>query len=131
MKIKSLFAILLALTLLICTCVLPATAKEQTNNNDIEIIILDENVSVETKEKIENYFASGEPAIDDDGATTYGLTCTLLGHKLQSSTVDVITHKVRATAPRCLRKTYDYDACTRCDYETSELIATENIYCCA
>ena len=127
MKIKSLFAILLAVTLLACTCILPTSAKEDKN---IEIIILDENVSAETKAKIEKYFASGEPATDD-GATTYGLTCTLLGHKLQSSTVDVTTHKVRATAPRCVRKTYDYDACTRCDYETSELIDTEYIFCCA
>ena len=28
-------------------------------------------------------------------------------------------------------KTYDYDACTRCDYETSDLIATEYIVCCS
>ena len=127
MKIKSLFAILLALTLLICTCVLPTSAKEDKN---IEIIILDENVSAETKAKIEKYFANGEPATDD-GATTYGLTCTLFGHKLQSSTVATVTHKVSATAPRCVRRTYDYDACTRCDYETSTLAGTEYIVCCS
>ena len=127
MKIKSLFAILLALTLLACTCVLPTSAKEDKN---VEIIILDENVSDETKAKIEKYFANGEPATDD-GAATYGLTCTLFGHKLQNSIVDVVTHKVRSTAPRCVRKTYDYDACTRCDYETSDLIDTEYIFCCA
>lgn len=126
MKIKSLFAILLALTLLACTCVLPTSAKEDKN---IEIIILDENVSAETKAKIEKYFANGEPATDD-GATTYGITCALLGHKLQNSIVGVVTHKVRATAPRCVRKTYDYNACTRCDYETSELVDTEYIFCC-
>lgn len=129
MKIKSLFAILLALTLLICTCVLPVSAKNEINNNDVQIIINDE-VSAETKAKIERYFANGEPATDD-GATTYGITCALLGHKLQNSIVDVVTHKVSATAPRCVRKTYDYNACTRCDYETSELLATEYIYCCA
>ena len=130
MKIKSLFAILLVITLLACTCILPASAKETTENKtNVEIIINDE-VSVETKAKIEKYFATGEPATDD-GVITYGLTCTLLGHKLDPSSVSVITHKVRATAPRCERKTYLYQACTRCDYETSELIATENIYCCA
>lgn len=130
MKIKNLFASLLVLTLLTCTCVLPTSAKENINKNDVEIIILDENVSAETKEKIEKYFANGEPTIDNN-ATTYGITCTLLGHKLDPSSVSVITHKVRATAPRCERKTYLYQACTRCDYETSELIATENIYCCS
>ena len=130
MKIKSLFAILLVLTILTCTCILPASAKEVEENKTVEIIILDENVSVETKEKIEKYFATGEPTVDND-ATTYGLTCTLLGHKLENSIVEVTTHKVRATAPRCVCKTYDYNACTRCDYETSQLIDTEYIYCCA
>ena len=128
MKIKNLFAILLALTLLICTCVLPTSAKETTNNN-VEIIINDD-VSEETKSKIEKYFENGKPSNADD-ITTYGLTCTLFGHKLENTIVETITHKVRTTAPKCLRKVYNYNACTRCDYETSELIATENIYCCS
>jgi hypothetical protein len=130
MKIKSLFAILLALILLVCTCVLPVSAKNETNNNDVQIIINDE-VSAETKEKIEKYFATGEPATDNGTATTYGLTCTLLGHKLENTAVSTITHKVRSTAPRCVKKTYAYQACTRCDYETSQLVETVYIYCCA
>lgn len=128
MKIKKLFAILLVMTLLTCVCVVPTSAKESTTTNTkVEIIINDE-VSAETKAKIERYFATGEPI--ENVASTYGLTCTLFGHKLQSSTVVTVTHKVRSSAPRCVRKTYDYDACTRCDYEISELIDTEYIYCC-
>ena len=130
MKIKSLFAILLVLTILTCTCILPTSAKETpANDKNIEIIINDE-VSAETKLKIERYFASGESATDKE-ASTYGLTCTLLGHKLENSVVDVITHKVRTTSPRCVKKTYAYQACTRCDYETSELAATVYIVCCS
>ncbi|MBE6749453.1 MAG: hypothetical protein E7557_09550 [Ruminococcaceae bacterium] len=130
MKIKSLFASLLVLTLLTCTFCMPTSAKKATViNGEVDIIILDKDISVETKEKIENYFASGEPATDD-GASTYGLTCTLFGHKLESSTVVTVTHKVRTTSPKCVRRTYDYDACTRCDYEISELVATEYIVCC-
>ncbi len=130
MKIKNLFAILLALTLLLCTCVLPTSAKESTEiNTNVEIIINNE-VSTETRAKIERYFASGEP-VDNDVTKTYGLTCTLFGHNLESSTVEVVTHKVSSTAPRCLSKLYDYDACTRCDYETSTLIKTVYIFCCA
>lgn len=128
MKIKSLFAILLALTLLASTCVLPTSAKEATNN-DVEIIIMDE-VSEETKTKIERYFATGEPA-SDDAVSTYGITCTLLGHKLENSSVSTITHKVRSTSPRCVRRIYTYQACTRCDYETSTLVDTEYIACCS
>ncbi|MBQ6935025.1 MAG: hypothetical protein IJN49_00625 [Clostridia bacterium] len=130
MKIKNLFAILLALTLLICTFVMPVGAKNTTNvNENVEIIITGE-VSIETKAKIERYFATGEPEIDN-GASTYGLTCTLLGHKTESSIVCTITHKVRTTAPRCVERTYSYEACTRCDYETSTLISTEYIVCCS
>lgn len=128
MKIKNLFAILLALTLLASTCVLPTSAKEATNH-DVEIIIMDE-VSEETKTKIERYFATGEPA-SDDAVSTYGITCTLLGHKLENTAVTTITHKVRTTSPRCVKKTYAYSACTRCDYETSTLVGTEYIVCCS
>lgn len=128
MKTKNLFAILLVITLLACTCVIPTSAKE-TTNNDVEIIINGE-VSAETKEKIERYFSSGEP-ITADGDSTYGLTCTLFGHKLEGTIVSAITHKVSATAPRCLEKTYDYEACTRCDYESSDLINSSYIFCCA
>ncbi len=129
MKIKSLFAILLALTLLTCTFVIPTSAKEaKINDTYVEIIINDE-VSAETKAKIENYFANGEPAGNDD-ASAYGLTCTLFGHKIESTSVATITHKVRTTSPRCVRKTYVYEACTRCDYETSTLMSTEYIACC-
>ena len=129
MKIKSLFAILLALTLLTSTCILPASAKETTVENDVEIIINNE-VSTETTQKIKKYFATGEPATVNN-ASTYGVTCTLFGHKIENTIVETITHKVRATAPRCLERTYAYEACTRCDYETATLIDTENIYCCA
>ena len=126
---KRFFAILLVLTLLTCTCALPVSAKNTTNENtEIEIIINDE-VSEETKAKIERYFATGEPA-EDDGATTYGLTCTLLGHKIECTSVYTIEHKVRATSPRCLKKTYDYEECTRCDFEQATLVDREYIICC-
>ena len=130
MKIKSLFASLLALTILTCTCVLPTSAKEVDGNKSVEIIILDENISAETKEKIESYFDTGEPA-NVNGATTYGLTCTLLSHKLESSKVATVTHKVSATSPRCLKQYYTYDACTRCDYENATLTSSEYIVCCS
>lgn len=129
MKIKSLFAVLLALTLIICTCVLPVSAeKEVEKNTDIEIIIHSE-VSEETRANIERHFATGEPATDN-GATTYGLTCTLLGHNKVNTAVSTINHKVSATAPRCLERTYDYEECTRCDYSKSTLLKSVYIYCC-
>ena len=129
MKIKSLFALMMAISLLVSAFVVPTSAKTNETNSDVEIIIENENISAETKTKIEKYYSTENH--NDDGATTYGLTCTLLGHKLESSTVVVVTHKVRSTQPRCLQKTYDYDACTRCDYEYSKVISSEYIICCS
>lgn len=129
MKIKSSFAVLLALILLICTFVIPVNAKNIiNNNNEIEIVINDD-VSEETKLRIEKYFVNGIPAEEEN--STYGLTCTLFGHKTECTSVYTITHKVRATEPRCKKETYNYDECTRCDYSKATLIATEYIYCCA
>ena len=129
MKIKNLFAILLALTLLVCACVLPVNAKESLGNNlEVEIIINDD-VSAKTKAKIEKCYATGEPVIDN-GVSTYGITCTLFGHKIESTAVSTITHKVSSTSPRCLKRTYNYEECTRCDYTNSTLILSEYIVCC-
>lgn len=128
MKVKSLFALMLAISLLVSAFVVPTSAKTSETNSDIEIIIENQEISAETKAKIEKYYSTENH--NDDGATTYGLTCTLLGHKLEKSCVTTVTHKVRTTSPRCLQKTYDYEACTRCDYETSEVISTFYIVCC-
>lgn len=65
-----------------------------------------------------------------DNSTTYGLTCTLFGHKLESSYVTTITHKVNSSDPRCKENTYFSEACTRCDYTNSTLISTAYISCC-
>ncbi len=128
MKNNKLLSITLALATLICAVIIPANAAEADANEHIEIYIQNENISEETKEKIIAFYTNGGE--EKDGATTYGLTCTLFGHKIESSTVTTINHKVRSSAPRCLEKTYDYESCTRCDYEESTLKAQEYIYCC-
>lgn len=64
------------------------------------------------------------------GATTYGLTCTLFGHKLESEMVVTITHKVNETAPRCEKTVYQVFHCTRCDYVESNFVSSVYIYCC-
>lgn len=126
---KRIFAVLLVLTLLTCACALPVSAKNiEKENDNIEIIIHDE-VSEETKAKIERYFANGTPT--NDSVATYGLTCTLLGHKIECTSISTINHKVSATSPRCLKKTYDYEECTRCDYEKATLISKIYIVCCS
>lgn len=92
--------------------------------NEVEFVF-DADTSEEFRNKaIAHYFNH------DNDAATYGLTCTLFGHKLESSVVTTITHKAKATAPRCLRETYEMEVCTRCDYTNPILIDATYIYCC-
>ena len=128
MKIKKTFSLILTFTILLCTVVIPANAAKTEHHEHIEIIIENKNISEETEAKIIAFYTNGGE--EKEGATTYGLTCTLLGHKIESSTVTTITHKVRSTSPRCLKKYYDYESCTRCDYENSTLFSQEYISCC-
>lgn len=128
MKIKRIAALIIAISTLICMMVIPANAAEDNTHNHVEIIIENENVSEETKQKAIAFYTNGGE--ETEGASTYGLTCTLLGHNLETSRVTKITHKARTTAPRCLEKTYNYSTCTRCDYETSTLISSRYISCC-
>lgn len=128
MKTKKVLSLILAITMLGCMFIMPANAAETEAYEHIEIIIVNQNISDETKAKAIAFYANGRE--EQEGTTTYGLTCTLLGHKLESSKVYKITHKVRTESPRCLKKTYNYDACTRCDYEKSTLVSSAYIICC-
>lgn len=128
MKTKKLLSIILAIAILSCIFIMPANATESETHKNIEIIIENNNISEETREKIIAFYSNGDE--EKEGIATYGLTCTLLGHKLETTRVYKITHEVRTTAPRCLKKTYDYSTCTRCDYEESVLLSSLYIACC-
>lgn len=104
---------------------------EDTNENKITVtvneveFIFDANTSEEHRNKvIAHYFDHGEDV------AAYGLTCTLFGHKIESSVVVEITHKAKATDPRCLEKTYNAETCSRCDYTKATLLGSTYISCC-
>lgn len=124
----SLILVVVSLFSLMSIPVYADTAEEDTVTvtvNDIDFIF-DAATSEDFRNKaIAHYFNH-----DNDGAETYGLTCTLFGHKLESSIVTSVTHKARTTAPRCLQKKYNIEACTRCDYTNSTLISSTYISCC-
>lgn len=126
---KKVISLILSLCFILSLGVIPASAKEAVETSDVTIIIHNENISEETKEKLIAFYSN--PETHDDTASTYGLTCTLFGHDIESSMTTVITHKVRATTPRCQQKKYNYESCTRCDYENSTLLSTAYIDCCA
>lgn len=128
---KKIIALILVVVSLFSVMSICAYAEETTEStvtvtvNETDFIF-NANTSEDFRGKaIARYFNS-----DDDGAVAYGLTCTLFGHKLESSVITTITHKVNATDPRCLRETYDTEACTRCDYANAVLIGSEYITCC-
>lgn len=125
---KKLLSILLAVITLISLTALPASAEVGTHE-EIEVIIHNQDMDAETKAKIVDFYTN--PDAQDEDASTYSLTCTLLGHNYEYSTVTTVTHKVSATAPRCLQKKYNHGVCTRCDSQTNTLLKSSYIYCCA
>lgn len=128
MKTKKILSLILAISMLSCMFIMPANAAETEADENIEIIIVNQDISEETKAKAINFYTDGGE--EQEGVSTYGLTCTLFGHKTESTQVYRINHEVRTTSPRCLKKTYKYTACTRCDYEESTLISSAYIVCC-
>ena len=125
----ALIAILIILTI---TVVLVSATEVNTqytyqkNNTTYTVEFMETELSAEQLEQVAyNLVYAQEP----DGQT-YGLACTLFGHKLTESTVSVITHKVRTYAPRCKREIYDVTVCERCDYQTQTLSTTSYLDCC-
>lgn len=128
---KKIIAIVMVVVSLFSVMSISAYA-EDTNEYTITVtvneteFIFEANTSEEFRNKIITHYFNE----NDEDVATYGLMCTLFGHKLESSIITATTHKVRATAPRCLRETYDTEACTRCDYTNAELIDASYISCC-
>ena len=129
---KRIISLIMAVVSLFCVVSVSAGAQGVDEGTVIVTVnetafTFDADTTEEFREKfIANYFDGG-----DDDATVYGLTCTLFGHKIETTTVAAVTHKAKATSPRCLREIYDVDNCTRCDYTNSTLITSSYIVCCA
>lgn len=125
MKLKRFISCFLALTIAVCS--FQTIAFAESNNDEPKNISIEfhNDISDVAKERVIAHFY-GE---DENLINTRGLTCTLFGHKLETGTTSVVTHNVSSTAPRCLRETFDYEICTRCDYSEYTLIGSEYIYC--
>lgn len=127
---KKIFAFIISAVLVFGIMSISVSAEDTSENiivNDGQTVFVFENgVSSEMQSRfIADYYN-----LNDDNAETYGLTCTLLGHKLESSNVSTVTHKVRSTDPRCLKEYYEFEACSRCDYSNSTLLNSIYISCC-
>ena len=129
---KKIIAIIMVVVSLFSVMSISAYAEEVKEEN--VIVTLNEVEFIfegNTSEDFRNNFIAYYFSDSDDGIATCGVLCSLFGHKLESSIITTITHKAKATDPRCLRETYDTEACTRCDYTDAVLIDSAYISCCA
>ena len=128
---KKIITVLLAIVLTSFMCV-SAFASENVGNmytiGDKTVVF--EASSVFTAEE-QQYIAEMLVNPDADSAATYGLMCTLFGHKETTEAVTTITHGAAATAPRCLQENFLVTICTRCEETISmERISFQYISCC-
>ncbi len=130
MKTTKILSVILAISMLACMFVFPVNAEE-VDHSHIEIIF-EEGTPEDVKERVTEYLLAIENGENPDETETYGLTCDLLGHKYgDPRTATVISHRVRTTSPRCLRKTYKYETCSRCDTVETTLLSSQYIVCCS
>lgn len=129
---KKILAVILAIASVFSIATFSASAENATDNTIIITrgdtdYIFEAGVS---DDLMNRYIYVIETEHDCDDTATYGLMCTLFGHKLETSSAITVTHNARTAAPRCLRRTYSVEACTRCDYTSQTLLDSTYISCC-
>lgn len=125
--------VLLILTVIVAS-VLPLLVNASDLQNQLEYemgethytVIFEDDLSNEQKGLI----AKRILGIDEGFVHSYGLMCTLFGHNYEETTAEIITHKVRTSAPRCLRERYRVQVCSRCDDMVYTLQSKTYISCC-
>ncbi len=127
LKIFTCFA--LVLVILFCYAISAFAIEQVGNTYDIgdKTIIFEAGSSftVEQQQIIARQLADPEY-----GVAPANLMCGLFGHKTTGETVIALTHKAKATAPRCLEEYYALTACSRCDYQNVERTGFMYISCC-
>lgn len=126
-KITKIIALLMVVILAVVPSVHASNATYIYQSNNIEITISHPGISEDKLLYIAHLLESEDFSANTQ---TYGLTCTLFGHKLVTTANQVITHMVYDTYPHCERKYYNTTICERCDYAEVELISTEAVGCC-
>ncbi len=131
MKMLKIISSFLVIILILCSLQTISFAETESKcehmDGEVTVEFFDE-ISDFSKEKIIAHF-NGK---DMSGIETRGLICTLFGHKIETGTTSTITHKARTSSPRCLKETFTYEVCSRCeDYAEYNRISYEYIVCCS
>lgn len=126
-KIINIFLLTLVLAINCCA----------VNISSGEVVYEDENITVtfsnDTKYSIDEQKVIADMLVygaDESRVNTYNIICDLFGHNLSREYIEVIQHKVDDLSPRCVKKTYSADGCSRCDYFEYELISFVYVPCC-
>lgn len=130
-KLISTFMSLFIIMTVLCASVNAESTVNNTYTFETEeahytVEFSDNNLTEEQQRTIAEKLIAGE----DNSIQTYGLGCTLFGHDYKYTTASVTEHKVRTSAPRCKRLTYDVKYCEDCDFTEQTLLTTAYIYCC-
>ncbi len=127
---KKLLSMILVIVMCVTLCI-GASASGASENviviDNVEVIF-DSTSTLSTVEKqaIAAYLVCG-----DSDVQTYNLMCTLFGHQNTTEYVTTITHCAQEQSPRCLRKIWEVNTCTRCDSSVeSTVIGKQYIDCC-
>ncbi len=131
---KKTISILMSLLILMSTMCIWATATSASNNTytyETEYAVYtveftDDNLTTEEQE----FIAAKLTGIEYNSASPANILCDIFGHDYKYSSANVITHKVRTSAPRCKQQTYEVTYCEDCDYTEQTLISTTYIDCC-
>ena len=128
-KLTKMIALLLVAAFSFASAVHATESTYVYQEDNIEIRIAHNGLSEEKLLHISQLLLSGEANTDTQ---TYGLMCTLFGHKLVTAEDQVIIHMVYETYPCCERKYYETTTCERnnCNYAEIELLSTDKVGCC-
>lgn len=125
MNFKKFVSCILVLVFAFCSFQTIAFAENDVDTHKNITIEFHNEISDNARDRVIAHFHG-----EEDMIAARGITCTLFGHKLETGSTSVVTHKVNSSAPRCLRETYNYEICSRCDYSEYTFLYSEYIYCC-
>lgn len=126
---KRLTIVAMAIIMMVCST-LGVSAEEMTGNtyqiDNITVVFeTDSQFSVEQQEVIAQILVNSEY-----GVSRANLICNIFGHKNTQESVTTITHKEKATSPRCFQEIFTITTCSRCDESTVERIGFCYTTCC-
>lgn len=125
---KLLTLVLFVILAINCTAVSVMDSSFNYTLDDKQITIeftADSVLSTEKQQQVANHIVHG-----DDGTSTYAW-CWLTGHDYVYESVIAIEHKVATLSPRCMKRTYSVETCSKCDHIEETLLSEVLIACCA